>query len=139
MIVFVDTSAIVGLLWSSDNRHQSATKIWHHLVQQRPVLVTSNLVMAEAVVVTRMRAGYELSVQVGERLRRPPFEMTYVDASLTERAWQLYLKYNDQLLSLCDCASFAIMQSRRIRKAFAFDGDFSVAGFEVLSIDSREE
>ena len=47
-------------------------------------------------------------------------------------AWRLYRRYRDHVLSLCDCASFAVMRRRRIQTAFAYDDDFDAVGFSRL-------
>lgn len=129
MTVFVDTSAVVALLSAQDARHGEAVAAWGHLLARRARLVTTELVLAEAVVVVRVRAGFELSVRAGERLLAEPFEVVWTDRALMDDAWHLYRRYHDHMLSLCDCVSFAVMRRRRIDTAFAFDDDFTAAGF----------
>ena len=81
-------------------------------------------------VVARVRSGFEVSGQVGERLLAEPFDMVWTDRALLDEAWKLYRRYRDQNLSLCDCVSFAVMRRRRIDTAFAYDRDFEA----VLSL-----
>lgn len=132
MTVFVDTSAIVALLSATDDHHAVAVGAWKDLVREHARLVTTDLVLAEAVVVARARAGYHLSVQVGKRMLADPFELVWIDRPLLDEAWKLYRRYRDHVLSLCDCVSFAVMHRRRIRTAFAFDDDFDAVGFSSL-------
>ena len=132
MTVFVDTSAIVALLSAADTHHASAVALWRRLAADASRLVTTDLVLAEAVVVTRARAGFDVSVRAGERLMSAPFEMVWADRALMDEAWRLYRRYRDQDLSLCDCVSFATMHRRRIRTAFAYDEDFEAVGFTRL-------
>jgi predicted nucleic acid-binding protein len=42
-------------------------------------------------------------------------------------------RYHDQDFTLTDAVSFEVMRRERIRQAFAFDGHFVTAGFELLS------
>lgn len=129
MKVLVDTSAIVALLSAADAHHEEAAAAWKGLIERRARLLTTDLVLAEAVIVVRARAGFELSVQAGERLLRDPFELVWVDRSLLDEAWRLYRRYSDHLLSLCDCVSFALMRRQGISMAFAYDADFEALGF----------
>ena len=99
------------------------------IVAEGPRLVTTDLVLAEAVVVVRARAGFDLSVRAGERLLADPFEIVWVDRALLDDAWRLYRRYRDHDLSLCDCVSFAVMRRRKIDTAFAYDRDFEAVGF----------
>jgi len=127
--VFVDTSAIVALLSRADANHGDAVVVWKALLAQGARLLTTDLVMAETVVVVRARAGFPVSVQAGEQLLRPPFEIAWVDRPLLEDGWSLYRRYRDRVLSLCDCVSFALMKRRRVETAFTCDRDFEAVGF----------
>ena len=129
MDVFVDTSGVVALLSTSDRNHLEATGTWASLLELRARLVTTDLVLAETVVVARARGGFDFSVQAGDRLLRPPFEIVWIERPLIDSAWSLYRRYSDHLLSLCDCVSFALMRERRIETAFAYDSDFEAVGF----------
>lgn len=137
MTVFVDTSAIVALLSASDTHHADALAVWQSLLAEHARLITTDLVLAEMVVVVRARAGYERSVQAGERLLEKPFELVWVDRPLMDEAWTLYRRYRDHELSLCDCVSFAVMRRRKVHTAFAYDDDFTAVGFTSASASSR--
>ena len=129
MTVFVDTSAIVALASAADAHHTEAVTTWKALRDRTARLVTTDLVLAEVVIVVRSRAGFESSVRAGERLMAAPFELVWVDRPLFEEAWRLYRRYRDHVLSLCDCVSFALMHRRGLRTAFAYDRDFEAVGF----------
>ena len=135
MIFFIDTSAIVALLWASDANHAAAVATWKALLDQGARPMTTDLVLAETVILTRVRAGFDLSVDAGERLRMPPFEMVWADRVIVDEAWKIYKKYSDHELSLCDCVSFAVMKRRKIDVAFEFDGDFEALGFRAARPD----
>jgi uncharacterized protein len=130
--VFVDTSAIVALLWSSDAKHGSAVTVWKRLLAIRARLYTSELVVAESVALARARAGFDVALQVWSSLLGEPFELVWVDAALLSQARRIFEKYSDHELSLCDCTSAAIMRARRISQAFAYDRDFETLGFTLL-------
>ena len=128
---FVDTSAILALLWKRDTRHARARAAWSALLARRATLVTTDLVLAESVALARSRGGYELAVTLGERLLGGAFDIVWTTRPLVDGAWALYRKYRDHDLSLCDAVSFAVMHARAIRTAFAYDIDFERAGFEL--------
>jgi len=128
--VFVDTSAFLALLWRRDANHRHAVATWKALLARGARPVTTDLVVAETVALTRGRAGYQLSVRAGEQLQRDPFEIVFVDRPLLRNAWAIYRKYRDHVLSLCDCVSFASMRQRKIGLAFAYDDDFEGFGLE---------
>jgi predicted nucleic acid-binding protein len=65
MTVFVDTSAIVALLSARDAHHEEAVATWAALLRRKATLVTTDLVLAETVVLVRARAwGAETAATV---------------------------------------------------------------------------
>ncbi len=56
----------------------------------------------------------------------------FVSRELEEEAWRWLRGRDEREYSFVDATSFAVMRSRRIAAALAFDGDFSAAGFEEL-------
>lgn len=49
-------------------------------------------------------------------------------------AWEWLRRHDEREYSFVDATSFAILRRRRMREEYAFDGDFSAAGFvEVRS------
>ena len=55
-----------------------------------------------------------------------------VDQAIDERAWEWLRLHDERSYSYVDATSFEIMRRERITEAFAFDGDFSAAGFIEL-------
>ena len=54
-----------------------------------------------------------------------------------EHAKLILTRYDDKDFSLCDAISFAVMESRSLRTAFAFDRHFRQYGrFEILGPDA---
>ena len=52
-----------------------------------------------------------------------------VDESIDERAWTWLRRHDERPYSYVDATSFEIMRRERIAEAFAFDNDFTTAGF----------
>lgn len=59
----------------------------------------------------------------------PVIEVVWVDESLHATATAAWLAAARRSLSLVDCASFAVMRARGVRRAFAFDQHFDEQGF----------
>lgn len=133
MKVFVDTSAIVALLWASDSNHLAAKTAWKKLLARRAAFVTTDLVVAESVALARSRAGFDIAREVWTSLMSEAFDVVWMDEELLADAKRIFEKYADHELSLCDCASAATMRRRKIRLAFAFDRDFETLGFELAT------
>ena len=49
-----------------------------------------------------------------------------------ERAWAIFQRYNDKVLSFTDCTSFAVMERLEIDTAFAVDHDFEALRYIMV-------
>ena len=126
--VFVDTSAILALLVPSDRWHERACEIFSRLERDTAVLVSSSYVLVETyallgrrfgpAAVTRFRGEFAVLLDI-----------VWVDEPLHETALDILSAKGAGGLSLVDASSFAIMNLRGIRHAFAFDKHFEDAGF----------
>jgi predicted nucleic acid-binding protein len=56
----------------------------------------------------------------------------FVTPALEDRADTWLRQHDEREYSFVDATSFAVMRAGRIRDAFAFDGDFTAAGFTEL-------
>lgn len=131
--VFIDTSALVALAYGKDQYHPDAHKIWQNLINQKAILFTSNYVVAETITLARKRAGFQVSVQVGNLLLRTRLiEIIRPDEKQEFNAWEIYKKYSDKELSFADFISFSLMKEINIKKAFAFDEHFLQLGFQII-------
>ena len=138
MSVFVDTSGFVAFALRHDDKHRPAKSCFERLLAEREPMVTSDWVFGETVSFIRRRAGYRAAREAGERMRKSPsLEIISADAEVVERAWDQFVGYHFDDLSLVDCVSFVLMRARRIRKAFTFDRHFAEAGFDLLPRASR--
>jgi predicted nucleic acid-binding protein len=63
----------------------------------------------------------------------PMIEWHDVSVDLVQSALRDWVhRFHDQRFSLTDAVTFALMKRERLREAFAYDDDFTVAGFELL-------
>ena len=134
--VFVDAGAWIAISDTRDKYHEPASGLYRQLLTERRILVTTNLVVAEAYIIIRRTGGHEpalrflRSTRESVRLRK-----IYSDTRLEAEAEEILGKFADQDFSLADAVSFAVMQDRGIEEAFAFDQHFVTAGFRLLPGD----
>ena len=85
----------------------------------------------ETVTLVRRWAGHAVAVELGERIMGSGWcRLMDVTEADRRRAWELFRRFDDQVLSLTDCTSFALMESMDLLDAFTFDrADFGAAGF----------
>ena len=134
--VFVDAGAWIALTDTRDRYHKAASDLYSGILSDHRVLVTTNLVLAEAYIIIRRTGGHEpamrflRSIRESVRLRK-----IYSDANLEAEAEELLERFSDQDFSLADAVSFVVMGDREIEEAFAFDRHFVTAGFVLLPVD----
>lgn len=131
-MVFIDTSALFGLLDADDEMHDRAAEIWGRLQNSAEPLVTTNYVVAESFALIQRRLGLSAVRDLHEDLVST-IDIVWVDATTHAAGAHALLVANRRALSLVDSVSFAVMRQRGLRVAFAFDQHFSEQGFEVLS------
>lgn len=130
-MIFVDTSFWVALRNRSDAHHDAATELLERVADVR--LLTSNHVRGETWTYLRRKAGHGAAVSFLDILQKSPrIRVVSVDQSLEEQALRWLRRHDEREYSFVDATSFALMHSMRLHEAFAFDGDFSAAGFVEL-------
>ncbi len=96
-------------------------------------LVTSNHVRGETWTFLRRRAGHRSAVDFVDGVDRSPrVRVAFVSEDLEIAALRWLRRHDERVYSFVDATSFALMRLLRIRDAFAFDGDFTAAGFHEL-------
>jgi predicted nucleic acid-binding protein len=95
--------------------------------------MTTNHVRGETWTYLRRRAGHASAVDFLDAVERSPrLRIVHVATELEDDALRWLRRHDEREYSFVDATSFAVMRSLRIRHVFAFDGDFSAAGFEEL-------
>lgn len=135
-MLFVDSSAFIAIVNAGDSWHGKALELLGKIEKgdlEFKRIVTSDYVIDETITRLRYSVGHKEAVEWGRNiLVSNVVERINVDEEIFNRAWELFEKYDDKMLSFTDCASFSIMEKMGIRKAFAFDEDFDKVGFETL-------
>ena len=129
--VFVDTSFVLALINERDQYHDQAQKLSFKFEQS--LLVTTVAVLLE--IGNALASGFRREANALISLLRNSnrVEVVDLDLKLFEKALQLYEKYDDKTWGLVDCISFVVMQERGLTNVLTFDGDFTAAGFNLIS------
>ena len=130
-MIFVDSSFWIALRFSRDSRHGEARDLL--ALRSGSPLVTSNHVRGETWTFLRRRAGHRSAMDFLNRLKTTArLELAFVSRELEDEALEWLGRHDERPYSLVDATSFALMRRLGIRAAFAFDGDFTAAGFVEL-------
>lgn len=134
--VYVDAGAWIAITDTRDKYHKAGSDLYKRLLTERRILVTTNLVVAEAYIIIRRTGGYEPAMRFLRSLRDSVrLRKVYSDAALEAEAEEILERFADQDFSLADAVSFVVMKDREIEEAFAFDQHFVTAGFGLLPGD----
>ena len=132
MMIFADTSGLFALLVKNDLMHVRAKLNFAYFAQHRIQLLTSSFVLVETAALLQRRVGLEAVHDFQSKIM-PLLEMIWVNGDWHTRAIQRLFALNNRNLSLVDCLSFEIMESREITHAFAFDKHFPENGFTITA------
>ena len=130
MKLLADTSALLALLFRTDEHHAAAVRF----VKQHPHarFVMTELILSEIVTRVRARTNAAQAADAGRSLlagRR--YEVLFADASLVSSGLARMEQFGDKHLSFTDCVSFELMDRLGIEQAFAFDSDFRDCGYTM--------
>lgn len=134
--VFVDTGAWYAIQVPNDRWHPEAAATLRALAASRTALVTTTAVVGETYTLLMSTRGHGPAWRFVDALRSTALvEVSSVEPDVEARAWEILRRYEDQRFSYVDGTSFALMRSRGISRAFAFDRHFSAAGFVRVPVD----
>ncbi|HBH27240.1 MAG: PIN domain-containing protein [Desulfofustis sp. PB-SRB1] len=128
MIVFADTSGLFAFLVRDDFMHGRARTIFQSFAKSDTRLLTSSYVLVETTALLQRRVGIDAVHEFNFTLL-PLLDVVWVDEYWHERAVNRLITSGQKKLSVVDCLSFIIMESRDIRTAFSFDTHFEKNGF----------
>ena len=130
--MLLDTSGLLCLHSRSEALHTEACE-WFDAATTR---VTHNYVLAEFVALAESRGVPRLGVlEFLDALRASPeIELIWIDPATHLEAELLLKARLDKTYSLCDAASFVLMNRRGIREALTTDRHFEQEGFCRLLI-----
>ena len=127
--VFVDTSAVLGLMIGSDRAHRDAVAVFEKLRSRQAELVTTSYVLVETYALLDRRLGRDAVCDFRASFA-PLLRVIWVDHGLHERGLDRMEK-SAHSLSLVDAVSFEAIREHGILEAFAFDRHFEREGLGV--------
>jgi uncharacterized protein len=130
-VIFVDSSFWIANAVPRDANHDEAVRLLSEIADVP--LVTTNHVRGETWTFLRRKAGHTAAVRFLDLLERSArLHVDTVAPELEDRALTWLRRHDERSYSFVDATSFALMRSLKIRRALAFDGDFTAAGFIEL-------
>lgn len=130
-MIFVDTSFWVAVRNVRDRHHEAAARLLDRHGESG--LVTTNHVRGESWTFLRRRRGHHAAASFLAAIEASPrLEVVHVDERQEQEALGWLRRHDEREYSFVDATSFALMRSRGIRAALAFDDDFAAAGFVEL-------
>jgi uncharacterized protein len=130
--VLWDSSAILALLDANDGDHERAVRVAGQIAsEQRPSFIT-NYIEVEVHALLLRKLGRMLA---REWLLTGGLPVVRALPAEENRAREIVARHSDKNWSLCDAISFALLDSRGVRRAFTFDHHFlQYSGIEVLGL-----
>jgi predicted nucleic acid-binding protein len=131
-MIFVDSSAYIGILNPLDNNHKKAVAL-SNLLTYESQTITSYAVLGEVLTVGSMRYNRKASIDFVRNIFDSKTEIVSENDELTKKAFKIFQEINDKDVGWVDCYSFAIIDHYKIEKVFSFDKDFrKYAKSEIL-------
>jgi len=128
--MLLDTSGLLCCFDADETRHKEAVKLYG----EASLRLTHNYVLAEFIALTQARRlAREASLSFAvELMSDSEVEVYWVDPALHSEAMCLLQSQLDKSFSLCDAASFVLMQQHSVLEALTTDRHFEQAGFRRL-------
>lgn len=134
-VVYVDTSALIALIWRRDRAHASVAAHFGRLRAAKDTLITCNLVIAETATRLRYDAGLRAALAFRDLLDQATasgeLSIRHADADLDARAWSLIERHDTRALSFADAAGAVTAKDAGAAAVFGLDADFAVLGFAL--------
>lgn len=130
--VLWDSSAILALLDADDADHLRAVEVARQVATERRPSFITNYVEAEAHALLLRKLGRTVARQW---LLTGHLPVVAVLPAEEQRAKEILARHVDKDWTLCDATSFAVLDARRVSRAFTFDRHFRQYGrFQVLGL-----
>lgn len=130
--VLWDSSAILALLDADDADHARAVTVARGIAAERRPSFITNYVEAETHALLLRKLGRAMA---REWLLSGGLTVVRALPSEEQAAKAILARHTDKDWTLCDAISFAVLDARRVAKAFSFDHHFrQFRGIQVLGL-----
>ena len=130
--VLWDSSAILALLDADDADHERAVAAARQMASERRPSFLTNYIEVEAHALLLRKLGRAIA---REWLLTAGLPVVRVSPAEEQHAKDILARHADKDWTLCDAISFAVLDARRIRRAFTFDHHFRQYGrIEVIGL-----
>jgi predicted nucleic acid-binding protein len=129
-VIFLDTSAIYAWADTADPNHQAAVRRLEAILESSEELLTHNYVLVESIALLQARLGLVAAAKLAQD--SAAFVVEWVDADLHASGLGELTRSKKRHVSLVDHISFLVMKRHDLKTAFAFDPDFTAAGFRLF-------
>jgi predicted nucleic acid-binding protein len=132
--VFGDSSGFFAHMVAADPFHERATFLFQQAKVERWQLISTNAVLFEtyALLLYRTRNGRTNALAFLDGIERGFCVIERLSTQDEVKARTLIRAHEDKTYSLCDAASFVVMERLGIREAIAFDRHFREYGQFVI-------
>ncbi len=131
-VVYVDTGALIALVWTRDDHHAEAVAHAKSLRSENVGLLTSDHVIGETATRLRYDAGLHTALRFHELIDRMvqigQLSIRYSDSALDDAAWRTMQRFDGLTLSFTDCLGEVIARDAKAAGVFGFDTDFRAMG-----------
>lgn len=131
--LFVDTAGWVACTDTADPAHNQAAAARDTWLQEGGVLITTDYVADETLMLLRVRLGLGTAEAWWQLVDSSPrVRWEYVDLARADKARGFFFRYRDKEFSFTDCTSFVVMRDLKLREVLTTDHHFAQAGFVTL-------
>lgn len=131
--VLWDSSAILALLDADDADHARAVRVARDIASERRPSFITNYIEAETHALLLRRLGRGIA---REWLIAGGLSVVPALVAEEQKAKEILARHTDKDWTLCDAISFAVLDARRITRAFTFDHHFRQYGrIQVLGLN----
>jgi predicted nucleic acid-binding protein len=130
-MIFLDTSAIYAWADAADPNHPIAVRHLRVILETGEGLLTHNYVLLESMGLLQARLGLTPAIKLAKDATT--FMIEWVDEELHASAIRELEGSKKRHVSLVDHISFLVMRRHHLATAFAFDPDFTSAGFRLFA------
>lgn len=120
MKLLIDSDFLVSLYKPDDSNHIRSTKIYRK-IESETTSFALNIVFQEATTVISKRMNMYHARKFYNSINKLITTKVYLDTSLEEKTWQIFLNQTKKGTSFVDCANLATMEYYKLDGILSFD------------------